>query len=126
MRASGIWNTVDTAPRDKALEIRVAGEAAAVGFPCRFTGSGWVNAETNEVADIQPTYWRTWRGRHDSGRAHVMHRVNAMLIGRELSALHTAAMDAEMPAHLSSLLEKLAEREKDEAGNEVVVPNKDE
>lgn len=124
MRESGIWNTVDTAPREKALEVRVAGEPAAVDFPCRLSERGWVNAETNTVVDIQPAYWRLWRGRHASGRAQVMHRVNAMLIGRELSARHTAAMDQEMPEHLSSLLEKLAEREDGGLGEEVAVAKK--
>ena len=112
MRASGSWNTIDTAPRDQLLELLVGGILSKpLGFPCRLTEERWMNAATNAIIEIEPTHWREWRRPRQGSSAPALHRINAMLIGRELSARHTAAMDPEIPEQLSSLLDRLAERE---------------
>ena len=116
MHATGSWSRIDSAPRDTALELRVGSGhlSRPLSFPCRLTERGWINALTNEIIDIEPTHWREWRRRDRSSAARALHRVNAMLIGKELSALHTASMDREMPPQLTDLLDKLAAQEASE------------
>jgi len=119
MRATASWNTIDTAPRERALELLVDGALSKpLVFPCRLTAHGWMNAATGESIDIEPTHWREWSGKDRRGAAPALHRVNAMLIGRELSARHTASMDLEMPEQLSTLLDRLAAREEAESPKE--------
>jgi hypothetical protein len=112
MRATPSWNTIDTAPRDTALELRLGSDRLSqpIGFACRLTAQGWVNAATGAILDIEPTHWRLWSDAR-SKAAPALHRVNAMLIGRELSARHTASMETEMPEQLSTLLDRLAAKE---------------
>jgi hypothetical protein len=59
------WNDASTAPL--GIKIEVECEDMRRGFytlpyPCRRTPGGiWVNAQTNQVIDCNPTRWRTWQ-----------------------------------------------------------------
>jgi hypothetical protein len=56
------WQPILTAPFDRHLELAVIdweGPHALV-FACRRILSGWINAETGERVDVQPTHWREW------------------------------------------------------------------
>jgi hypothetical protein len=127
MHATGGWKTIDSAPREQVLELLVGGLLSEpLGFPCRLTEHGWTNAATNATIAIEPTHWREWRRHRKGGSAPALHRINAMLIGRELSARHTAAMDPEIPEQLSSLLDRLAEREGGDPGKAAKVSEAEE
>jgi len=54
---------ISTAPLDIDLEVCVIdrGEVHALIFPCRRNESGWIDASTKKLIDIEPTHWRVWR-----------------------------------------------------------------
>jgi hypothetical protein len=58
-----MWNTVRTAPFDRALELAVIddGGTHALVFPCRRILGGWVRGDTGLRLPISPTHWREWR-----------------------------------------------------------------
>jgi len=56
------WCHVSTAPFDRDLELAVLdweGSHALI-FPCRRIIGGWLDAETKEQIDVDPTHWRSW------------------------------------------------------------------
>ena len=56
------WRPVLTAPFDRDLELAVLdweGTHTLV-FPCRRIIDGWLDAETKEQIDVEPTHWRSW------------------------------------------------------------------
>ena len=60
------WEPIATAPFDRDLELAVIcyeGTHVMV-FPCRRSLGGWINAESKEPVDVQPTHWREWQA-HD-------------------------------------------------------------
>jgi hypothetical protein len=56
------WLPVSIAPTDSDLEVCVIEKGAvyALIFPCRRSGSDWVDASTKRPIDIKPTHWRLW------------------------------------------------------------------
>ena len=56
MRATASWNTIDTAPRDTALELRIGSDRLSnpIGFPCRLTEHG--ERITRELLEMHPEY----------------------------------------------------------------------
>lgn len=36
------------------------GSVHALAFPCHRTASGWADAATSRLLDIEPTHWRKW------------------------------------------------------------------
>ena len=56
------WRPVSTAPFDCDLEVAVLDweGAHALIFPCRRILGGWLDAETKEQIDLEPTHWRSW------------------------------------------------------------------
>lgn len=60
------WLPVSIAPPETDLEVCVLdgqGTAHALVFPCRKSGSGWIDPLTKKRIDIQPTHWRVWAER---------------------------------------------------------------
>jgi hypothetical protein len=62
----GQWLPISTAPFESDLEVCVieGQEVHALAFPCRRSGTKWVDAATKKPFDIQPTHWRIWREDH--------------------------------------------------------------
>lgn len=58
----GEWQPISEAPFDRNLEIAVIKGATphAVAFPCRRILHGWIDADTRERLNLQPTHWREW------------------------------------------------------------------
>ncbi len=58
----GAWQPVATAPFDRHIELAVNQDATphAVAFPCRRVLHGWMDTDTKEPIDVQPTHWRVW------------------------------------------------------------------
>ena len=56
------WLPIATAPRGIDLEVCVIDrqEVHALVFPCRWNGTDWRDASTNNRVDIEPTHWRQW------------------------------------------------------------------
>jgi hypothetical protein len=56
------WRPVSIAPSDVDLEVCVIdrSDVHALIFPCRKSGTAWVDAVTKNRIDIQPTHWRKW------------------------------------------------------------------
>jgi len=56
------WFPVSIAPSDVDLRVCVMDKHGihALVFPCRKSGTEWVDASTKKRIDIQPTHWRKW------------------------------------------------------------------
>ncbi len=56
------WRPISSAPfdRDIALAVINYDGTHALIFPCRRILGGWIDAETKERIDVQPTHWREW------------------------------------------------------------------
>jgi hypothetical protein len=56
------WWLIYSAPYDRDLELAVFDRDGlhALVFPCRRTLGGWIDAETKERLDLDPTHWRAW------------------------------------------------------------------
>ena len=57
------WRPASAAPFDRDLELAVLdweGSHALI-FPCRRIIGGWLDAETKEQIDVEPTHWRSWQ-----------------------------------------------------------------
>jgi hypothetical protein len=67
----GMWQPIASAPFDCDLELAVidAGGPHALVFACRRILGGWMNAETKERLDVQPTHWRRWSATRDKDSA---------------------------------------------------------
>jgi hypothetical protein len=61
------WKPISTAPfgRDVALQVGDRFGDHVLGFPCRLTDSGWINAHLNVALSpaVTPLAWREWTGR---------------------------------------------------------------
>lgn len=59
---SGKWHPISTAPFNRLLEVRIAGEHGTrrIPFPCRRDDSGWINADLGVRVEIDPIDWRVW------------------------------------------------------------------
>jgi hypothetical protein len=59
------WKPVSTAPFDRDLELAVIDRDGphALVFPCRPILGSWINTETKERIDVNPTHWREWQGK---------------------------------------------------------------
>ena len=57
-----VWKLISSAPLDRDLELAVINSDGthALSFPCRRILDGWIDAETREGLDLQPTHWREW------------------------------------------------------------------
>ncbi len=56
------WQPIASAPFDRDLELAVINYDGvhALAFPCRRILRSWMNAETKQRIDVQPTHWRQW------------------------------------------------------------------
>jgi hypothetical protein len=56
------WRPVTSAPFDRDLELAVLDWEGThmLVFPCRRIVSGWLDTETKEQIDVEPTHWRPW------------------------------------------------------------------
>jgi hypothetical protein len=56
------WHPVSTAPFNRDVQVRVAGDhgSSVIPFPCRQTTGGWINADLGVRIDVQPMEWRAW------------------------------------------------------------------
>jgi hypothetical protein len=63
------WHPVATAPFDRDLELAVLenGNAHALVVRCRKLRHGWANATTGKQLDVNPTHWRYWQNKPDTG-----------------------------------------------------------
>jgi hypothetical protein len=59
------WQPISKAPFDRDLELAVINYDGThvLAFPCRRILGGWVNAETRQRIDVQPTHWREWQSK---------------------------------------------------------------
>jgi len=53
---------ISAAPLGLDLEACVIekGQVHALIFPCRRSETGWIDASTKKIIDIEPTHWRVW------------------------------------------------------------------
>ncbi len=67
---SDTWFPVSIAPTDQALELCVieGAETCVLVFPCQKVGRNWVDCESRQVVDIEPTHWRPWAGQGETDR----------------------------------------------------------
>lgn len=58
----GEWRPVACAPFDRDLELSIIEGPTphALAFPCCRILRGWVDAETRERIEVDPTHWREW------------------------------------------------------------------
>jgi hypothetical protein len=56
------WKLISSAPFDCDLELAVIDDGGihALVFPCRRTIGGWMDAETKDHIDVDPSHWREW------------------------------------------------------------------
>jgi hypothetical protein len=56
------WKLISSAPFDRDLELAVIDNGGIVPLvsPCRRTLGGWIDAETKEKIDVDPSHWREW------------------------------------------------------------------
>ena len=59
------WNPISTAPFDRELELAVIDRDGphALAFACRRADSGWIDAKTRLVIEVNPTHWREWHAK---------------------------------------------------------------
>ena len=56
------WKSIETAPPDVALQVRVSDGSSdyLLPYPCKLTPAGWVNAMTGSPLAVRPTYWKLY------------------------------------------------------------------
>jgi hypothetical protein len=59
------WKPIFTAPFDRELELAVIDRDGphALAFACRRADSGWIDAKTRLVIEVNPTHWREWHAK---------------------------------------------------------------
>jgi hypothetical protein len=107
------WTPVSDPPCDRPLWLCAIHEGGThcLQFPCRWTGSGWVNAVTNSSVKFEPTHWQDWSQRRFDVEHEGRIRAIQMLLGAELTALYDAFLQQSIPPEISRLLDELAEGE---------------
>jgi hypothetical protein len=57
-----MWQPIVCAPFDRDLELAVieADVVHALVFPCRRTLGGWIDAQSAQRVEVDPTHWRAW------------------------------------------------------------------
>jgi hypothetical protein len=62
MNEDPVWERIETAPRDRDLELAVieGDRVHALIFACRRTSGGWAKASSRERVLVSPTHWRLW------------------------------------------------------------------
>ncbi len=60
------WKPIDSAPDDREVELQVADQFGSytLMFPCRWTGGGWINANSQGRIEVEPTHWRERKSSH--------------------------------------------------------------
>jgi hypothetical protein len=60
------WKSISTAPLGQDVELQVGDRFGdhVLGFPCRLTDKGWINAQLNVTLSpsVRPLAWRPWNG----------------------------------------------------------------
>jgi len=56
------WRPIASAPFDRDLELAVIDYdgAHALVVPCRRFLFGWIDSETKDPIDVDPSHWRQW------------------------------------------------------------------
>jgi hypothetical protein len=66
------WKHISTVPFGRDVELQVSDRFGehVLGFPCRLTDAGWMNAQLNVAlsASVTPLAWREWRHDDQAGR----------------------------------------------------------
>jgi len=54
------WTSIETAPPDVALQVRVSDGSSdyLLPYPCKLMPAGWVNAATGSPLAVRATYWK--------------------------------------------------------------------
>jgi hypothetical protein len=107
------WNPISEFPSDGPLWLCVIddGGARSLGFPCRWTAQGWVNAVTSTKVPFHPTHWQPWPQRRFEQENEARLRAIQLLLGAELAELYDIFLQQPTPPEIARLLDKLAERE---------------
>ena len=107
------WKPISEVPFECPLWICVIDQAVArsLGFPCRLTGNGWVNAVTNTRVPFNPTHWQHWPQRQFDREHEARIRAIQLLLGVELAELYEMFLQQPTPAEIARLLDRLADRE---------------
>ena len=107
------WNPISEFPADRPLWLCVIDQSGerSLGFPCRWTASGWVNAVTNTRVPFHPTHWQHWPQRLFDRESEGRLRAIQFLLGAELAKLYEIFLDQPTPTEIARLLDKLAEQE---------------
>jgi hypothetical protein len=107
------WRPISDVPYDCPLWLRVIDRTGErrLGFPCRWTVTGWVNAVTNTSVALHPTHWQPWpQGQFDrENEARI--RAIQLLLGAELAELYGTFLQQRTPPEIARLLDRLADRE---------------
>lgn len=109
------WQPIHTAPCNIPLELGAFDSQAvrSLGFPCRLSDAGWLNALTNSKVAVEPSHWREWRLPPPAlaGETSTFERTNRLLIGAELSKLYDEFLHQPVPPRMTELLDQLAQQE---------------
>ena len=107
------WNPISEFPTDCPLWLCVIGQAGerSLGFPCRWTANGWVNAVTGTRVSFDPTHWQHWPQRQFERENEGRLRAIQLLLGAELAELYEIFLQEPTPPEISRLLDKLADQE---------------
>ena len=56
------WTSIETAPPDVALQVRVSDGSSdyLLPYPCKLTPAGWVNALTGSPLAVRPICWKLY------------------------------------------------------------------
>jgi hypothetical protein len=107
------WRPISEVPDDRPLWLRVIDRTGErrLGFPCRWTASGWVNAVTNTSVTLHPTHWQPWPQRQFERESEARIRAIQLLLGAELAELYDIFLQQPTPPEIARLLDRLADQE---------------
>jgi hypothetical protein len=57
-----MWQVISSAPFSRDLELAIIDNDGphVLVFACRRVVDGWINAETFQRVDVNPSHWREW------------------------------------------------------------------
>ena len=118
------WRAISEVPYDCPLWLCVIDQAGehSLGFPCRWTASGWMNAVTNASVVFHPTHWQHWPQRQFERENEGRIRAIQLLLGAELAELYDIFLQQPTPPEIARLLDKLADEELEQLGVETAEP----